>query len=231
MSGSGYESSFAYVWNAAFEALPANTELVSLGAQRIRDHKAAFTERFQVCFVLNGTGYDGQVQQLVFYPGQEPNLGASCLFAYTETNGINELYWQDNDGNLLQLTNAGQLNSAAGPIPSGTQMNFLQAAVPVGWTQNTAFNDLMIRLTNGVGGGIGGGWVISGGEVGATQLSQSQLPSNVLVAVGSGGVGALSGGTTVANNNAGGGQAHTHSFTTDGTWRPAYFNSVVGVKN
>jgi hypothetical protein len=46
--------------------------------------------------------------------------------------------------------------AAAALIPSGTRVIFCQAAAPVGWTQITTYNDYMLRVVNGAGGGAGG---------------------------------------------------------------------------
>ena len=42
------------------------------------------------------------------------------------------------------------------PAPQGTKLSFFQAAAPTGWTQDVANNNAMLRVVNGVGGGIGG---------------------------------------------------------------------------
>lgn len=40
--------------------------------------------------------------------------------------------------------------------PTGTVMVFYQSTPPVGWTQNTASDNNMLRVVNGLGGGSGG---------------------------------------------------------------------------
>lgn len=42
------------------------------------------------------------------------------------------------------------------PAPVGTRMVFHQAAAPTGWTQDTSYNDHMLRVINTAGGGSGG---------------------------------------------------------------------------
>jgi hypothetical protein len=125
-------------------------------------------------------------------------------------------------------------------IPSGTVMNFLQSTAPTGWTQSTSFNDSVIRLVNDSSGGTtGGSWTISGTTISGTALTISQIPpysfpQDVLVEVGSGGNSNIVSGSQVLGKTLtlpGGGLTHTHTFSNDATWRPAYVNSLVAVKN
>jgi len=54
--------------------------------------------------------------------------------------------------------------SGAGFFPSGISIVFFQASCPSGWTQNTntIYNDRVMMITSGAGGGYGGSWAISG---------------------------------------------------------------------
>ena len=75
-------------------------------------------------------------------------------------------------------------------FPAGTQMLFVQAAAPTGWTKQTTVNDAAIRIVSGTTGGTTGGSVafstafVAGkaitlsGNVGATTLSTTQMPSH-----------------------------------------------------
>ena len=75
-------------------------------------------------------------------------------------------------------------------FPAGTQMLFVQAAAPTGWTKQTTVDDATIRIVSGTTGGQTGGSVafstafVSGkaitlsGNVGATTLSTTQMPSH-----------------------------------------------------
>lgn len=56
------------------------------------------------------------------------------------------------------------INSTITPglIPTATKAVFVQAAAPTGWVQDVSFNDQVIALTSGAGGGTGGSWTISG---------------------------------------------------------------------
>ena len=75
-------------------------------------------------------------------------------------------------------------------FPAGTQMLFVQAAAPTGWTKQTTVNDATIRVVSGTSGGktggttafstvfVGGKVIKLSGNVGATTLSVSQIPSH-----------------------------------------------------
>lgn len=75
-------------------------------------------------------------------------------------------------------------------FPTGTQMLFVQAAAPTGWTKQTTVNDAAIRVVSGTtGGGTGGNVAFStvfmsdkaitlSGNVGATTISSGQSPSH-----------------------------------------------------
>lgn len=41
-------------------------------------------------------------------------------------------------------------------FPAGTKMVFFQAAAPAGWTKDSTYNDMALRVVSGAGGGIGG---------------------------------------------------------------------------
>ena len=77
-----------------------------------------------------------------------------------------------------------------GSFPSGTKMLFHQSAAPTGWTKQTSVNDSALRVVSGTsGGGTGGSVAFStlfatgktvslSGNVGATTLTVSQMPSH-----------------------------------------------------
>jgi hypothetical protein len=237
--------SFVYTWNSAYLATPADTEDRSLGAQRIRDTKAGVGERFAVNHSLNGDAYDGMhtVVQLQYQPSDPtPNASGSSLYTKTGANSKNELFFQDNAGEVTQITAGGALNQTS-VIPSGTNMLFLQATVPVGWTLNSSFTDRVIRVATGgtgdKGGQTGGSWNIAGVTIGGTSLTISQLPphshtiaQSLITASGfAGGGGTPFGAGSVQTGSQGAGAAHSHGFSNDGTWRPSYANVIVGTKN
>ncbi len=155
-------------------------------------------------------------------------------------------------------TNNPPIGSGAGFFPSGTQIVFFQASCPSGWTQNAGYNDLMMRIVSGAGGGTGGSWTISGlssaaaGEHSHTGpghthsmprdgwgLQYSDNPTGRLLIVTSNTGGydpewaAYSDNTTGAAGNGATGNAgsHNHTISSDASWRPAYLNAIICQKN
>jgi hypothetical protein len=240
------DPSFAYVWNSAFLSQPQDTEDESLGAQRIRETKAAVGERLAVNHSLAGDQNDGKHLLCDFIVQTvDPSLDATDggLYVKVDSASVTQLFYIDSNGQVIQLTSGGAINLGNSVIPSGTRMAFLQTAVPTGWTQDTSLNDQVIRLNNGTGGGTGGSWTLSGITIGNTVLTVDQLPSHdhtgniAFTQRGSGGdsnpvYGPGSGFTApFTTASTGSGNPHTHTFTNDGAWRPAYVDAVVGVKN
>ena len=240
-------TTFTYTWNSTFLGQPADTEDESLGAQRIRDTKAAVGERLVVDHSLAGDPNDGKHnwatlrnRASVVAVALDANDGQ--LFA-SQVSGNTELFYQDSSGRVVQLTNIGSVSGPAAPIiPAGTNMPFMQAAVPAGWTLRTDLNDQLIRVSSTTGGGTGGSWTMSGVTIGSHVLTVAELPSHdhglstqQLVATTAGTlVYALVAGTVaglVSGTSVGGGAGHSHTVASDGTWRPAYVDCVVGTKS
>ena len=128
--------------------------------------------------------------------------------------------------------------SAATAFPAGTQMLFVQDAAPTGWTKQTTVNDATIRIVSGTTGGKTGGSVafstafVSGkaitlsGNVGATTLNSTQIPSHThsfKYYTGSStsstnrdfvtSIEASRGDNAVTTATAGGSSSHTHSLS------------------
>lgn len=78
----------------------------------------------------------------------------------------------------------GTFSGAWSSLPSGTRMLFQQSSVPPGWTQDTSVqNDSLLRMVNGAGGGVHGGYGVSsvlwgGASSDGTAISVSQMPSH-----------------------------------------------------
>ena len=122
---------------------------------------------------------------------------------------------------------------AVSAFPAGTQMLFVQAAAPTGWTKQTTVNDAAIRVVSGTTGGNTGGSVafstafVAGkaitlsGNVGATTLSVNQMPSHkhgnvevIQTTIGGNDGHNSNGGHRVGNmDNTGGSGSHTHSLS------------------
>lgn len=237
-------TTFVYTWNSTFLAQPADNEDESLGAQRIRDTKSAVGERVAVDHSLAGDANDGKhlwatLRNRGSTTPMTLDAGDGRVFG-TVMTGNTELFYQDSTGRVLQLTNAGTLNTP-NLFPSGTNLLFVQASVPAGWTLRSDLNDALIRVVNTTGGGTGGSWTISGVTTQAHALVVAELPPHDH---GLGGLSVLATGVSTLTSAAptgtvfglapassvGASVGHTHGVSADGTWRPAYVNSVVGQK-
>ena len=149
----------------------------------------------------------------------------------------------------MGLGTAAELNKnqiADHAFPAGTLQVFPQASAPTFWTQDVSVNDRVIRVVDntGVGGNLGGNWIISGVTVNGHAITIAEMP------VHSHGVGYNNpaGGTEppvvaglvdnypgAAGNRTsqaiGGGSAHNHGLTADGNWRPAYLDFIMCTKD
>ena len=63
-----------------------------------------------------------------------------------------------NAATATAATTATILNGTWDQMPAGTRLSFHQSAAPTGWTQDTTagYNDCMLRVVTGAGGGSGG---------------------------------------------------------------------------
>ena len=105
---------FSFTWNATFETQPADTEALSLGAGRIRDLKAAISERGEIDHNWDGGVDDGQHKKITFGAplGAHPTNAANLGFVYTkDVSAKVELHWIDEDGNVIILTSGGSLSA------------------------------------------------------------------------------------------------------------------------
>ena len=97
---------FAYTWNGTFESQPADSEDLSVGASRIRDHKKAISERAEIDHNWDGGADDGQHKKITFgAPIADPSNVANTGFLYLkDVSAKVQLFWQDEDGGIIQLT-------------------------------------------------------------------------------------------------------------------------------
>ncbi len=123
---------FTDTWNAAFEALPADVEVASQGAGRIRTHKKGVRERLEVDHSWVGNAADGEHKKITFFlQTVDPSNVANKGFVYTkDANSKVELFWEDEDANVIQITSAGKL--LLGEEQEGA--NVASAATPNIWT-------------------------------------------------------------------------------------------------
>lgn len=187
---------YVYTWNSAFEAKPADIDNISDGATEIRKFKVATRERLAKDHYFDTSGTDadhGEHSKVTLRETSKPAAEANKGYLYTkETSGKAELFWEDEDGNELQLTAAGSPSTSV-QFPSGTKMVFYQDTAPTGWTIQDTLDDKLLFVTKGssAGGQIGGG-VHSGGTWSWSGISTSD---HTLTAAESGAA------------------AHTHTFT------------------
>lgn len=100
-------------WDAAYEAIPANTEQAKLGAQRIRELKVDVKERLALDHSMAGNDDDGKHKQVTFLDplGVDPTPLTNEGYLYTkDIAGVPELFFEDELGNVLQMTTGGTLN-------------------------------------------------------------------------------------------------------------------------
>lgn len=108
-------TSFTRTWNAAYEAQPADTENISLGAGRIRNLKSDIQERLEVDHFHAGDTQDGEHKKLTLgEPISTPSNVANKGFLYgKDVGGKIELHYLDEDGNEVSITSGGVLNSVS----------------------------------------------------------------------------------------------------------------------
>jgi len=186
---------FTFVWDIAFKTAPSDSEVVSLGASRIRDLKSAITERIEVDHSLAGDANDGaHLKTTLLQQGADPTTATTTGFVYTKNvAGATELFYKDAAGNVVQITSGGKIPDSAIAnttlVPAGSRTAWNQTTAPVGWTKDTsaALNDTAMRIVTGTVGS-GGSVALSGAAytptisigtlaVGAHALTTAELPN------------------------------------------------------
>jgi len=151
---------YTRTWNAAYEASPPGGQARSLGDDRIRDAKTDIRERMEKdhYMAIAGTDADhGEHEKVTFQaPIAKPSNVANKAFLYgKDVSAKIELHWEDEDGNEIQLTSAGEFIAT---IPSGKHILFYEDSAPVGWTIKNTLDDKLVFVTKGsVAGGDPGG--------------------------------------------------------------------------
>jgi hypothetical protein len=110
-------------------------------------------------------------------------------------------------GQCLSTNGSGTLSFATSGFAPGTVMLFVQSAAPTGWTKSTTHNNKALRVVSGTAGsgGTQNFTAVLNGNVGATTLSISQIPSHnhqspyLFNTTTSGGVSNRDGGGSFAN--------------------------------
>lgn len=220
------------------EALPGDTDVIAqhpVGARLFRDIVESW---LKVDHDVNG------LHNKVSLPERaDPTLVADQGFLYSkDVSAISELFYMDSAGKVVQMTTDGL---PKGAVPAGTTMFFGQATAPTGWTQNTTWNDRVLRVVSGSGAGTGGSWTISGltnGVTGSHTLTIAEMPSHdhpgtyfsSVLNGGTFGVGGTGSPFTSKAIAQGGGGGHTHpgsTITSDGTWRPSRLDVIAADKD
>jgi hypothetical protein len=149
-------------WNAANEASPADSDNVSDGAGKIRTLKLDIRERIAKdhYMAIAGTDADhGEHSKITLQAplGADPANVAEKGFLYTkDVSAKVELFWEDEDGNVIQLTTAGIMNDR--DVPTGEIILFEKDTVVTGYTLKTDYDDMAVFITKGsVAGGKYGG--------------------------------------------------------------------------
>ena len=149
------------------------------------------------------------------------------------------------------------VDSRTGIFQSGVKMIFCLATAPGGWTQDTSVDDKVLRVVSGVGGGTGGSWDHATGlgmnnqgshshtiTSGGTHDHSGHVPTDVVYHKGQGTypgtswafsnhghhsivVGAAGSHNHSTYSNGG----HTHTMSSDGSWRPSYVDIIIAVKD
>jgi len=112
-------ATFTYVpnWNAAYIASPADTDEEAQGASQLRNLKGGVEERLTIDHSWNGDGNDGKHQWATLRASGQTtayalDAGDGRVWA-AQVSGNTELFYQDSGGNVIQLTQTGQVKVPA----------------------------------------------------------------------------------------------------------------------
>lgn len=138
---------FTRTWNASYEASPANGDNASEGALRIREIRIDVRERMAIDHSWAGDADDGKHTQITFVNplGSDPTNTTDEGYLYTkDVTSKAELFWEDEDGNVIQLTSAGAfIGGSAYPNVSNDQILIRPDAtigVATGWSTESITN-------------------------------------------------------------------------------------------
>src|SRR5512137_3014232 len=123
---------FGQTWDASFEALPTDANYMYEVDNYIRGLKEAIRERMEIDHIWKIGATDGMHKRISFNQVAAPTLAANTMYIYCkDVSAKIELFVMDEDGNEIQMTNAGSLNGA-GIIPAATKMLFYANTAPSG---------------------------------------------------------------------------------------------------
>lgn len=223
---------FTRTWDGSYEAVPANVDAASQGAQRIREFKVDFRERFTVDHSTAGDTADGEHKKITFHSQiVDPTPVANKGFLYIkDAAGKAELHFEDEDGNVVKITAAGTINAVAYAHPAGIVSDFAGTTEPAGWllcagqdVSRTTYSLLFAAIGTLYGAGNGSTTFTLPdyrGRVLAGQDDMGGTSANRLTG--------LSGGVDGDTLGAVGG-AETHSLTSAQSGLPDHTHSEEGV--
>ncbi len=135
-------ATFTTTWDSAFEALPADTEKVRLGAGRIRVDIEAVRERFDIEHDMPGDG-----------TGNVRHKFARVATASLPTDIVAGAIAMDTDDELCLV-----YDGAAWKSVTVGKVNALHygAAAPTGWTLDATLDNRVIYVDNNAGGTTAG---------------------------------------------------------------------------
>jgi microcystin-dependent protein len=119
--------------NAVDQTVPQNKESPTLGAQRIRETRSGFNNLLTVEHDISdsattkgfhGTNVTGKVDTSISTPPS-----GYGRFGWKTIGGVAELFYRDDAGNEVQITNVGQIKSP----PSGSIVAYGGSSAPSGW--------------------------------------------------------------------------------------------------
>ena len=152
---------------------------------------------------------------------------------WIDTSGADAVWKKRNAANNAWLTVATFLGSglSLGGFPPGTLMLFVQTAAPTGWTKSTTHDNKALRVVSGsvTTGGTQNFTAVLNGTVGATTLTEAQIPSHTHsgqnATTNNRPNGTLAGAVAGNTGATGGGGSHTHSMDV------AYVDVIIATKD
>ncbi len=161
--------------------------------------------------------------------GSDPSNVSNTGFLYTkDDSGDAELFYEDDSGNVVQLTEDGALKVSG--FPATTSMLFYQSAAPTGWTKDTNAtlnkHGIQVVTSTAWAGGSNGATAFdtvfgSGKTAGGTSISVAQMPAHTHGVAGSvtgangSGVRVPGSTTSITSESVGGGSSHNHTLSLD----------------
>lgn len=231
-------------WDSSYEADPADSDQASGGALDIRNTRIDTRERLVYDHSWAGDDDDGFHKKVTFVDplGAKPTQADDQSYLYTkDVSGTSELFYEDEAGNEVQLTQAGAVQA----FPSGTKMIFYQATAPTGWTIDAAVDERMVYIDKDNGGTLAGTSSAISMEVVGTVDSDGAHTHTIPEMDtgnpnGSGDTSADSGSLASLKShdhtipgstyNTGSDGAHTHAFTSD-AYVPLHAKCIVATKD